>query len=77
MVSGYTETDTIGAWKGGSGLLVHESGKRWEILLVDDAQTTHSIGRQLARHVAAELDQASVVLEISEVQAEFITQGGA
>ena len=75
---GYTEIDTEGAWENSEGTTVTEFGKRWEILRdITHDGSVYSIGRQLARHVAAELDQASVVLEISEVQAEFITQGGA
>lgn len=77
-VGGYTETDTEGAWKGPEGYIVNEAGKRWEMLLDKTYDgSVYSIGRQLAQHVAAELDQHSVVLEVSEVFAEFITQGGA
>lgn len=75
---GFTETDTEGAWQGPGGATVHEPGKRWEILLDKTYDgSAYSIGRQLAQHAAAELDQHSVVLEISEVNAEFIRQGGA
>ncbi len=75
---GYSEFVGFGAWRSPEGTAFAENNVRWEILLDTTYDgSVYSIGRQLANHIAAELDQRSVMLEVSEVYVEFVSQGGA
>lgn len=67
---GYTETDTLGGWVDGSGELVTEPGKRWTVVEVEEMaglDSTRAAGWYVAGRIAAELGQASVLLEVEPV----------